>query len=395
MAFTTYPGGDIGGSSNWARTVLEQGGGETDSEYAARLAQFGGYNQLATTVNSPDILSTGAWDYSPSPNGTPVSQESVGTYSFEGQNGLTEKQYQEAYQKAIDDSYNSVMGRLNKQEDNLYDNEPNFYNIATAPYTSQIPLVQQAGQEGESALGLQQQKAGLNEQNALAAARRLYDELTSRNRQAFGSGALGSVGQAASEILGRTAQQGMGSIRNQAAETYNNIATAVVNLKAKVKAQLDSLELQKNQALSQAKIAFQEKIDYINEKKNEAAQAKAQNKLDAMREYRDYVRSIEQQATQLSNSITNQANSVYGDLVDQTTALKSNVAGSVNTGISAVGNQGVQNAGAYNSMGQGNALSASSQQSTLDSLYGNITAKKPEDVPSIFAPLGSSTYLNR
>lgn len=383
MAFT------IGyGSGNWLGLpelgITEFFGGNTDS-----VINAGGgnntapsqptYNYNGTQSFAPDILPTGAWDFAPPSNGTPITQNNVGTYTFEGQSGLTEKEYQDAYNKAIENSYNDAIKRLNSQSSALKDNEQNFYNVATAPYTSQIPLVQQAGAEGESALGLQQQKAGLNEQNALAAARRLYDELTSRNRQAFGSGALGSVGQAASEILGRTAQQGMGSVRNQAAETYNNIAVAVTNLKAKVKAQLDSLEQQKQAALSQAKLAFQEKIDYINDKKNEAAQAKAQNKLDAMREYRDYVRSIEQQGSQLASSLTNQANAAYNDLINQTNSTKAGIAGNVNTGVSAVGNQGQANASAYNSMGQGNIVSSAAPADTLSAITGNTWNYKKEE----------------
>lgn len=398
MAFTNY------GSGNWFGLpelgITESLGGNTQSIYDAVWGS-GAVNQNPTqnVVQGPNIQGSGVGmasyplDYAPSSSGTPISSNQVGTYTFEGRGGLSEKEYQDAYQRAIDESYNIAIGGLNQLEDSLYDNEQNFYNIATAPYTSQVPLVQQAGQEGESALAIQRNKAGLNEQNALAAARRLHDELTTRNRQAFGSGALGSVGQAASEILGRTAQQGMGSIRNLAAETYNNIATAVVNLKAKVSAQLQSLNQQKEAALAQAKIAFQEKIDYINERKNEAAQAKAQNKLDAMREYRDYIRSIEQQASSLYNSIKGKADSVYSTLVDQTNKTKAQVMDSVNTGISSVNSQGAANTSAYNSMGQGNLFKSTSPQAQIEALTGNINSKK-EDEQYNLNPL-SNTYLQR
>ena len=222
-------------------------------------------SQQYTPSNANFSTSTGQSVYVPAPvqnytSGTPTkTTTSGGSSTSTNSNGRTDQEQQDYENSKIDEYFGQAMGTLDSQEQSLYKNQSNLYTNATSPYDQQVPLINQAAQQGQNAITTQQTEAGTQEQNALSAARRLYDELTSRNRQAFGSGALGSVGQAASEVLGRSAQEQFGTIRNTAGETIQKLATASRDLQEKTNAQLQSLELQKQQALAQAKMWFQER----------------------------------------------------------------------------------------------------------------------------------------
>lgn len=399
MAFQTYPGNwNIAGINIPDLGILKGSGGSIyTSGYYQPTQQA--YTEL--TQNSP--TQGGAYQ----PFIGPIQQQTLptsptggsnggsggdgsgggGTYSFGDKTGLTESEYQKAYNNKVNEYYGQAMGRLNTQESALRGSEQDYYNIATSPYDQQVPLINQATQQGQGAIQAQQGQAGVNEQNALAAARRLYDELTSRNRQAFGSGALGSVGQAAGEVLGRSAQSQFGTIRNTAGQTQQQLATAMRDLQDKANAQLQSLELQKGQALSQAKLWFKERLDAINALKTETSQAKSQAKLDALKEYRDYTRTLEAQATALRNQLTLNASNAYNGLTANTQnyATGAGQYGGYAQGLTA--NQLASNTGAQAGFGSSNAISSASPQSALEAqgIYGGgVQTQRPSFMKDIF-----------
>jgi hypothetical protein len=345
-------------------------------------------SQQYTPSNANFSTSTGQSVYVPAPvqnytSGTPTkTTTSGGSSTSTNSNGRTDQEQQDYENSKIDEYFGQAMGTLDSQEQSLYKNQSNLYTNATSPYDQQVPLINQAAQQGQNAITTQQTEAGTQEQNALSAARRLYDELTSRNRQAFGSGALGSVGQAASEVLGRSAQEQFGTIRNTAGETIQKLATASRDLQEKTNAQLQSLELQKQQALAQAKMWFQERLDSINNQRGQVGQAKASAKLDTLREYRNRVWQLEDQSKALSNQITTQANTAGQQLYQQYTDYNSALTAGVQGGQNAVTNQGNTNSNAVNGLGNSNTLSGA-EPTQANILYGNYAGttvgKKLED----------------
>jgi hypothetical protein len=286
----------------------------------------------------------------------------------------------------INDQYKAAIKSLNTQQSSLMANQQNYYDIATTPYSSQVPLINSAAQQGQNAILGQQNTAQVQEQNALAAARNLYDQLTSRNRSAFGSGALGSVGQASSEILGRSAQEQFGNIRNTAGQTMQQLQTAATDLTTKTNDQLNSLDQQKQAALAQAKISFQDKLDYISQQKDQAANVKAQNKLSAMQDYRDYVRGLANQADQLRNNIIATAQSNGQDINTALTQFYNAQNSAVGQGQTNVYNQGQSNQGYVGGLQTSNILTGSPQQGDITTqLYGgynptvSTSTKKSQD----------------
>jgi hypothetical protein len=195
----------------------------------------------------------------------------------------------------IDQNYSQGMDFLSKIEQALYGSQNDFYNTFTAPYEAQIPLINQAYEQGNAAINTAKSEAYQGEQSALDSARNLYNELDARNRQAFGGAGNSSVGQASGELLGRSMMQNFGQIKQNVANTVNKLVQRGLDLKNEVDAKIQSLTMQKDAALSQAKLAFQEKLDEINSQRFQLAQDKAAAKLSALQSYNANIQNIRNQ----------------------------------------------------------------------------------------------------
>lgn len=217
-----------------------------------------------------------------------------------------------AEQDAINDSYDEGMSFLDQQEQSLLGNQGDFFNTFTKPFEAMFPLIQQAVDQGQAGIENAKGIANQNAQSALDAARNLFNELAQRNQGIWGSGALSSAGQAASELLAREGARQFGSIRQGATDAINQLVQKGLDLKSQAEAKLQSLELQKQQALSEAKLAFREKLDEINAKRFELGQNKAQAKLAALQDFRNTVQTIQQQAVAFGQQL--QAMKVQADL---------------------------------------------------------------------------------
>lgn len=298
------------------------------------------------------------------------------------------EEFMQNYNPQINNIYDEAYGYLNQQEQRLRAGEQDYYGTFTAPYEAQLPLIEQARQSGVANLQNQQSEAQLQEQNALAAARQLYNELSARNRQAFGG--VSSVGQASSEILGREQMRQQGNIQNTSAQVIQGIMTKINDVESKAQAMTQQLQIEKENALSQAKLAFQDKLDAINNDRFMLAQQKAQLKYQEMVAYRDRVQAIQDRNTEFAMNIEamreqarleaqqvtqnmNSMNDMYGA---QAQEALSNQAGYNNAYVNNIGNS--SSLGSY-----GNALStilspsgyfnwsAQNSQKKLEDLYGN------------------------
>lgn len=213
------------------------------------------------------------------------------------------EEYMQNYSPEIENIYSEVDKYLDNQQSRLMAGEQDYYNTFTSPYESQMPLVNQAKESGIANLQNQQGVAMSQEQDALSAASRLYNELMSRNQQAFGGGANSSVGQAANEIASREAQRQFGSIKNNSAQVVQGIITKMNEVESQAQAMMQQLEMQKEAALSQAKLAFQDKLDAIDADRAQLGQAKAQLKYQAMLELRARNQAIQDRQTEYAMQI--------------------------------------------------------------------------------------------
>jgi hypothetical protein len=239
----------------------------------------------------------------------------------------------------IDQYFGQGNDFLNQLEQSLKGTEQDFYSTYTSPYESQMPLINQAYQQGIGQLDSAKTGAYQTEQTALDAARNLFSELNSRNRQAFGGAGLSSVGQASGELLGRTMMQEFGDIRQNTANTVQGLVQKGIEAKNYYDAQIQSINMQKENALSQAKLAFQEKLDEINSKRFQLQQDKAAAKLEALQTFNANVQGIRNQFMQFGQQL--EAMKVQADLELRNALSAANQYGSglQNYGASTLQNQ--------------------------------------------------------
>ena len=277
-----------------------------------------------------------------------------------GMNFNSQSDY-EAYKRLVDESeslYGDVLGGIDRSRQNLNASKSDFLNTFTKPYESQVPLIQQSLQEGLGGLESAGLQAAQQEQSALDAARRLYNELTQRNTNLFGTGAGSSVGQAASELLNRDQYRSMGDIRTQGVNARADIQRETRNLQERANAQLQSIELQKQQALSQAELAFRDKMDQLDQLEMQTRQNRGVDKMNLLREYRAQVANTNAQAQAYQQQIAQMAYQAQLQLANSVSDIQGAAQNALNYGGQRLNslNQGV--GGAVDNLVTGQSVSA-------------------------------------
>jgi len=215
-----------------------------------------------------------------------------------------EQKYQEDVQKQINDAYKAQLGFLTQRESALQAQLPETLSQVASPFEQQIPLLQQQLQE-QQALGSEQTESlKQQEQQALAQTRRSAQEQGLRAVQQFGGVGGSSAAQAAGELIGREALRQQGSIQTQRAAGIENIQNQLRTIQSQYDANVARLQLQKEQAVSQARTEFQRTIDTIKQARAEAGVTKASQTLQALQEFAQRRRGLEDQATQQANNLS-------------------------------------------------------------------------------------------
>jgi len=192
---------------------------------------------------------------------------------------------------------------LDQQEALLRGAKPELFAQATAPFEQALPEAQAAIQQGRGRFESGITEAGAAEQGLLSQARNLANELQLRNRQIFGGAGLSSAAQAAGELLGRETSRSLGDIRRSSAESVEQLRKGSIDFENQAQAQLQKLELQKNQAISSAELDFRDRLSEIDRARGQLAQNKAALKLDALREFRAQVANVNAQESAFRQNI--------------------------------------------------------------------------------------------
>lgn len=209
---------------------------------------------------------------------------------------------QDQYNAEIDSYYNAAMGALNTAEQNLNKNLDLTKTQAESDYTANSA---QLGTNKEKTMGTiaTQERAGqTRKEDALAAARRLFSELSMGNQQRFGGST--SAGQAASEIQGAEMQRQMGSTNRQTNEFMQQIDTARRDVESQYQSGLLQLQQAKQQALTDAQIAFNNAITEIAQNRAQTEAQKAQMRMNALMDLRNKAFTIQQQNLTFEQQLT-------------------------------------------------------------------------------------------
>lgn len=197
------------------------------------------------------------------------------------------------YMAEIQNAYNAGMGYWNTAEQNLNKNLGIMKGQAQSDYEANVGQLGATKQSTMTGLETQKRSGQARKEDAMAAARRLYNELQMANRQRFGGAS--SAGLAASEIQGAETQWQMGQTWRQANEFFQQIEGQKQNVEAQYQAGLLQLEQAKQQALSSAQLDFNNAITQIAAGRAQTEQERSQARLNALMDLRNKAFTIQQQ----------------------------------------------------------------------------------------------------
>lgn len=261
------------------------------------------------TISTADALAKG-WDTNNLPGGYTIDRSAQ------------DAQQQALYNQEtgmIDSAYGEAMGVYDGIYNNRVAQKDNYLNTATSPYDAQLPLLQT---QRDSAIQNNQQQQGtqdMDQQNAIASARRLYNELGQGVKQRFGGS--NSAGEFAQQFYGREFQKQLGDVQNTHGKNIAVLQDKAAQIDAEHQANLRQISLQRDAAKAQAQIDFQNKLDEISQAKGQIAQAKADRKLQALQGYRQNLLQVEQQFTTFAMNMAAQKQAQQADLEKQARAL--------------------------------------------------------------------------
>lgn len=196
----------------------------------------------------------------------------------------------------IDNIYNQMMGYASGLESTAKSQTESMIGDVEKQYAGNQQTLQTEKAAGERGITASETTAGQTKENALAAGRRLYNELQMGGQQKFGGAS--SAGQAYSELTGREFQRGQATTQ----QAYQNAMTKIMDMKQTLQERFDTsmnnLMIQKDNAISEVRRAFQSKLDEINSIKTEAGINKSTQRLELLQNLRNNIYQINLAAAQ-------------------------------------------------------------------------------------------------
>jgi hypothetical protein len=198
----------------------------------------------------------------------------------------------------INRQFGEAQNIYDRQAAELTQLQPFYEQSIIRGYESQKPILQQQFQTGMENIGLQKEQTKGQRESALAQARRQYEEGLQKSQTLFGGVAGSSAGQASAEILGAEQLRQMGSAQTQSAQNLMTLGTAERDLRGQLTTQLQQLEVKKQQDLMKLRDSFRQELNQINQQKGALSQNKANAQLQALQDYNNRRRQLDDLVTE-------------------------------------------------------------------------------------------------
>jgi phage host-nuclease inhibitor protein Gam len=258
------------------------------------------YNQMFGASKAPAPTPAGA---KPS-SSTPVKASQPPKEKSSKPQKSAQQQFEEDIRKQIENAYSQQINFLTGQEASLQAQLPDYLTSIERPFEAQLPFLEQQLTQQQETGATQQEQLRQQEQQLFAQARRTGEEAGLRAVQQFGGVGGSSAAQAAGEIIGREQLRQQGAISQQRAQGIQSINDQLRAIQGEYNAQVANLKLQKEQAVSNARLEFQRQLDTIRKEKMQAGVTKAQMTIDALTSFAARRQSIEDQARAQENNLT-------------------------------------------------------------------------------------------
>lgn len=226
----------------------------------------------------------------------------------------------------INNQYNSAISRINDLTSNLYRNRDSINNQINQNADTSRQTLANSLNDANSQVDLSQQGGEQRKQDAISAARNLYNELVQGGQQRFGGAS--SAGEAYQALAGRELMKNNQQTQTDFNTFMGQIAQARNSLQTQYQNSLASLEQQRNDALAQAQRDFNDQLTQINGMKDQANSNKASARLDAITSLRNQIFQINLQTAQNSQTVKDYASQLASQLsqYEQAAAVNTNAA---------------------------------------------------------------------
>jgi hypothetical protein len=274
--------------------------------------------------------------------------------------------YEQAIANQINQGYKQNLDFYNQQQKQLQNQLPDVLNVAASPFEQQIPLLQSqlaaAQQQNADAIAAQQAQ----EQQNLATIRNAGQEQQMRAIQQFGGVGGSSAAQAAGEILGREQLRQLGAARTTSQTNQFNLQNQLKAIQSDYDAKVATLQLQKNQAISQARIDFNKQLQAIETEKAKVGQTRTSQTIEALMNFAKMRQDIDMQVLKFQQSL--EANRQAAALQAQSAANTGNQIAWTSINVPIERSKVIKN---IEQMSGGNPNSPVFAQNSLQYLYTN------------------------
>lgn len=219
----------------------------------------------------------------------------------QGQAAYEAYRQQQELQPQIDAAYAPQEAYLGGLEGFYRGQLPGYQQEAQSNFDVNKQLAGTAKKSSEDTINTQERQAQRSKEDALAKARRIFNEQMIGSQQRFGGAS--SAGGAYSELLARNLQSEQGQIGRQAVDVTQQIGVLRQQVQQKFDDTLLQLEQQKQKSMNDIQREFDQKMMEISNNRTQIASAKAQMKLQALMDLRNQTFALQQQDAQFRQAL--------------------------------------------------------------------------------------------
>lgn len=216
-------------------------------------------------------------------------------------NGLFYGQGGTSSEEELNNAYNPIFDYLNQAESSVRGAYPSIQQDITNQFGVSAGQLGSSRDMGMASLTSNEAKVQQTKEDAMSAARRLYNELIGGYGQRFGGAS--SAGEAARTLAGNEAQRTMGGVNRDYGNNIALINQKRVEVEQNYQTGLQQLQASRDTALNQAKRDFDQKLLDIQNTRASTASEKAQQKLAALQELRNQAYNIQLQNQQFQQQL--------------------------------------------------------------------------------------------
>jgi hypothetical protein len=283
--------------------------------FQSNIPTSSGYASVPLGTDTGSILgaSTGPTNPNPNPNPNPVAPPP-------GPSG------EDVLKTELDTIFNPIFAGLQGQETTLNENYGVQQGNVGTQYQAAADTLKSQEESSSTKLAGQETTAGKVKDDALTGATRLYNEISRGGQQRFGGAS--SAGEAFQTLTAVEQQRRQGTIWDNFQTAMQKVGEFKADLVRRFDEAMIQLKAQKQTALDNLKIQFNDALQAIRTNTRQAESDKATATLNTLQDYRNKIYAINLQNIQWAQTLNTQNQAT----IQQVDAYTQQVANSISSG---------------------------------------------------------------